>query len=210
VFAVTVLISVALVASMVVPAEVQDTISLYGDIYGWLSRFITTTSGLPFDIVVVMKTAESGAGAEFIMTELLSICPGLFKLSTTRVNDTALDLGDNSVGEYQIDFSGCVGAGSVEVVRVQYGDFAGVIGLNVVLSLRGFVAADSRPSNFNGEMGYIDCLDGKHVLAPEPWNDFDVLDPTRLPEVDSADGVMMLNGDIATGDSSIGILKSRF
>jgi len=118
-------------------------------------------------VFAVTSLISAGAGAEFIMTELLSMFPGLFKLSTTRVNDTALDLGDNSVGEYQFDFLGCVGAGSVEVVRVRHGDFAGVIGLNVVLSLRGFVASDSQPSNFNGEMGYIDCLDGKHALAPE-------------------------------------------
>ena len=69
-------------------------------------------------VFAVTSLISAGAGAEFIMTELLSIVPGLFKLSTTRVNDTALDLGDNSVGEYQIDFSECVGAGSVEVVRV--------------------------------------------------------------------------------------------
>ena len=63
VFAVTSLISVALVASMIVPAKAQDTISLYGDIYGWLSRFITTTSGLPFDIVVQGSLTDLTLGA---------------------------------------------------------------------------------------------------------------------------------------------------
>ncbi len=203
------LISLAVVGCGAVSAQAEDTISLYGNSQGWLSRIITTGQ-VPFEIVAVMKTSEPSSAAEFIMDELMLLVPGVFKLSTTKVNNTSLDLGDNSVGEYMMDFAGCVGAGTFEVVRVQYGDFGSAIGADVVLSIRGFGDGDSQPSGFGGEMGYVDCLDGKHVLAPEPWDDFDLFDPTRLPEVDSADGVVVLNGETPVGKSSIGILKAQF
>jgi hypothetical protein len=204
-------LTLALVACVVAPALAQDTIGLYGDIGAGLSRHINTTPGTPFDLVVITKTSNGGTAAEFIMTELLVVTPGVFKLDTKRVNGTTLDLGDNALGEYIIAYQICVGAGLTEVVRVQYGDFGGDIGNDVVLSLRGFGPGDTQPSTFDGEPGYVDCALLTHVLVPEPWEDFETHDPTKDPNTDSADGVLVLNADIIPTDStSVGELKARF
>ena len=203
-------LTLALVASVIAPAQAQDTIGLYGDTTGGLQRYMTTT-GNPFDIVAVMKTANPTSAAEFIMTELLVLFPGVFKLSTIKVNNTPLDLGNNAVGEYLMAFAGCFGAGTLEVVRVNYGDFGLAILPDTILSLRGFGPGDSQPSTFNGAMGYIDCSDAKFTMVPEPWVDFNIIDPTADPNTDTADGVVVLNADFTPNEvTSVGTLKSRF
>ena len=202
-------IGLAMVTAGTAPARAQDTIALYGDVYGWLSRLMQTSSN-PFEIVAVMKAANPSSAAEFVMDDLVVLFPGVFKLSTVKVNNTPLDEGDNSVGEYAMVFDGCVGAGAVEVLRVQYGDFGSVISADVVLSMRGLQPGDSQPSSFGGDMGYVDCVDAKHALAGEPWADFDIYDPTWRPDIDSADGVLVLNPEVAVRKSSIGMLKALY
>ncbi len=114
------------------PAHAQDTIALYGDTGSGLSRSINAAL-TPFEVVVLMKPEAQSSAAEFVMTELILMFPGMFKLSITKVNNTAIDLGDNSLGEYMLAFGDCVEAGQVELVRVQYLDMGGAIPPGAVL-----------------------------------------------------------------------------
>ena len=204
--------ALALVAGLFLPAHAQDTIAIYFDgPSGGLARYGTTQQGVPFDIVVVTEASQSSCAAEFVITELLVVTPGVFKLSTTKINNTQLDLGNNAVGEYLMAYGTCVASGPQEIVRVNYGDFGGVIGSDVVLKIRGFQPGDSKPSSFNGQMGYITPTDDGIVLAPAPWTDGDIIDPTKDPNVDSADGVCVLNANALPNDTdSISSLKARF
>jgi hypothetical protein len=165
--------------------------------------------GQTFDLVVSLDTGGEGStAAEFVMTELLLVAPGVFKLDTTKIND-ALDLADNGLGEYLMAFQFCApGGGPLEIVRVNYGAFQGIPAADTVISLRGFQPGDSKPSTFGGEMGYIDCADvgfpvvmggtdggitGADVVFPDGSC---VLNPTPIA-VDNVDG-------------SVGQLKARF
>jgi hypothetical protein len=208
----TSVLTLALVACVIAPAVAQDTIGLYGDLNlgAGLSRYINTTPGQSFDIIAFTKTDAQSSAAEFIMSELNVLYPSVFKLQTTKINNTPLDLGDNSVGEYIMAYQGCISAGGAEVVRVQYGDFAGDIPTDVVLKLRALGPGDGF-SSFDGTMGYVDCTEGQHILMPEPWVDFDSHDPTQDPNTDSADGVVVLNADLIPNEfTSVGSLKARF
>jgi hypothetical protein len=123
-----------------------------------------TIPGTPFDVVVWGDTGTSdSAAAEFVATELLQVTPGVFKLATVKINNTTLDLGDNALGEYILAFAACfLPDPQLELVRVTYGDFSGVVGADVVMTLRGLQPGDSRPSSFNGSVGFVDCQDVKY------------------------------------------------
>jgi hypothetical protein len=204
--------ALALVAGLFLPAQAQDTIAIYfDDPVSGLARYGNTVQGQPFDLVVVTETSQSSCAGEFVMTELLVVTPGVFKLSTVKINNTQLDLGDNAVGEYLMAYAGCVASGPQEIVRINYGDFGGVIGSDVVLQIRGFEPGDSQPSSFNGQMGYITPTDDGIVLSPAPWTDGDIIDPTKDANVDSADGVCVLNAVALPNETeSVSSLKARF
>ena len=180
----------ALLALASEPAGAQGTISLYGDTGGGLYRAIEVSSS-PFDIVVLMKSDTQSSGAEFVMTELIVEFPSVFKLATTKVNDTTLDLGDNALGEYMIDFGGCIEAGELEIVRVQYLDLGWAIPEDTVLYLRGFKPGDTQPSRFEGQTGYVDCTGTEHALQLEPWGG--PCDPVVASWIESSDGAIALN-----------------
>ncbi|RKZ13517.1 hypothetical protein DRQ53_13200 [bacterium] len=202
----------ALVACAFAPATVQaqETIGTYFNEGGALQRYGTTVQGTPFEIAVLINTSSDGDAAEVVMTELKVLFPGIFKLGTTKINGTNLDLGDNDVGEYLIAFGACL-VGPFELVRINYGDFAGEIGTDVIIQLRGFQPGDTRPSSFGGEPGFVTCAKIKTVLALEPWVDGDIIDPTKLPSIDSSDGVCVLNALLVPNEAaSVGSLKARF
>jgi hypothetical protein len=205
--------ALALVAGVFAPAQAQDTIGIFFDdgVGGGLSRF-GTTGAAPFNIAVFTATDEPSSAAEFVITELRVLFPGVFALATTKINNTPLDLGKNEVGEYLMAYAGCVPAGVAEIVRVQYGDFSGLIGNDVILQIRGFQPGDSQGSTFGGEMGYIDCNDTGHLLSPEPWPSDTNIDPTKGPNgVASGDGVCVLNADTVPNElDSVSSLKARF
>ena len=166
--------------------------------------------GLGFDIVVWMDTAgEPSSAAEFVMTELLLATPGVFKLGTIKINNTPLDLGDNARGEYLLAFGGCEAPSpELTMVRVTYGDFGGVIGADVVLSLRGLQPGDSQPSTFNGELGFVDCVDGAWVATMGGADGGVTGSGVTFP-----DGGLVLNPiplAVPTVDNSVGQLKARF
>jgi hypothetical protein len=208
------LFALALVVGALAPAQAQDTVAIYGaPAAGGYSRVLDTPAGGTFDIAVLTQTDNSSAAAEFVITDVKVLFPSVFRLSVTKINNTQLDLGDNTLGEYLIAYGTCIAPGGpTEVVRITYGDFASEVGQNVVLALRGFQAGDTRPSSFNGEPGYVDCTDLKHPFTLEAWDFGTGYDPTKLPTVDSADGAAVLNPqpDIPTAAESISTLKGRF
>lgn len=201
-------LALVIVVATFLPGNAQDTITLmYDDPASGLQRYGTVTPGLPFDVVVYMEADLQSCAAEFVMTELTVVVPGVFKLSTTKVNNTPLDLGDNDVGEYIMAFNGCVPAGPVEIVRIQYGDFGGLTPEDVMLQLRGIQPGDSYPSSFEGRIGYIDPTDGKNVLTRIPWSEFGMPDDPEL------EGGIVLNPTMDPVDTeigSVGALKSNF
>jgi hypothetical protein len=209
----------ALVAVAVAPAQAQTeivgTIGLYfaGPALPPADRFGNVAQGDLFDLVVVTKIDRESCASEFVMTELAVTTPGIFKINTQRVNGTPLDLGDNSAGEYIIAYGeACAAPGDVEVVRVSYLAQAGAPAPDTILELRGFQQPpDSRPSSFEGEMGWVDRNDEKFFLDSEPWPDGLVgnIDPLKLPN--GGAGLCVLNADaVPTDANSMSSLKSRF
>jgi len=201
-------IALVCVVAAFAPAGAQDTITLmYDDAIDGFQRFGQVEPGIPFEIVALMEAGKPSCAAEFVMTEFTVVVPGVFKLSTTKVNNTPLDLGDNGVGEYIMAFQGCVAAGPVEVVRIMYGDFGGVTPPDVVLGMRGLQPGDSFPSSFQGEMGYIDILEAKRVLTPVPWSEY------GMPVDPALAGGIILNPTMDPVDNeigSVGALKARY
>jgi len=155
------MIAFALVAMLALPAMAfAQTMSVSVDDAGTRTQVFDVGFGQTFDLVVYLDTGGEGStAAEFVMTELVLVAPGVFKLGTIKIND-ALDLADNGLGEYLMAFQFCAPGGApLEIVRVNYGAFQGIPAADTVVSLRGFQPGDSKPSTFEGEMGYIDCAD---------------------------------------------------
>lgn len=209
--------ALALVAGAFVPAFAQDTVGIYfDDPVNGLQRWGNTVAGTPFDVVVVTKTSQGSAAGEFVMTELTVAAPGVFKLSTVKIFNTPLELGDNSIGEYLMAYGDCAAAGAQEIVRLNYGEFAGTVGPDTILQIRGFQPGDSQPSTFGGEMGYIDCTPAPngvgYILTGEPWPAGTNIDPTKGPSgVPSGDGVCVINADSVPNEvDSVSSLKGRF
>ena len=123
--------------------------------------------GTPFNLVVWGDTAGlDAAAAEFVVTELLVETPGIFKLGTAKINGTTLDLGDNALGEYILAFGDCfLPSSELVLVTVTYGDFSGLVGADQVMNLRGFQPGDTRPSSFNGEVGFVQCDNAKYAAS---------------------------------------------
>ena len=205
--------ALALVAGVFAPAQAQDTIAIHFDdgLGGGVQRF-GNTGATPFNIVVITETSENSSAAEFVISELRVLFPGVFALATTKINNTPLDLGNNAIGEYVLAYTGCVPSGVAEIVRIQYGDFSGLITNDVILQIRGLQPGDSVESTFGGEMGYIDCVDQGRTLSPAPWPSGTNIDPTKGPSgVPSGDGVCVLNADTVPNESdSVSSLKARF
>ena len=177
---------------------------------GPFTQVFDSPVGLGFDIVVWMDSnGEPSSAVEFIMTELLVETPGVFKLGTIRINNTPLDIGDNLVGEYIIAFGSCEPVSSqLVLVRVTYGDFSGVIGADLVMNLRGFQPGDSQPSTFNGEPGFVDCIEGTHTLVMGGVDGGVTGSGVVFP-----DGGLIMNGTLVvvpTVENSMGQLKARF
>jgi hypothetical protein len=204
------MIAFALVALMALPAlAFGQTMSIgAGPLAGAPGPVFDAPSGIQFDVVATLVPGgESSSAAEFVMSELNVINPGIFKLGTAKFNG-ALDLGENSLGEYILAFQGCFPDASVEMVRVTYGTFGGVPAADTVLTLRGFQAGDTQPSSFNGELGFIDCSDNG-IVATLGGTDGGFTGA----DVEFPDGSCVLNATPVVVDNeagSMGQLKTRF
>ena len=204
------MIAIALTLMVVVPTlAFGQTIAVSSATY---DASLNTTPGVPFDVKVWMDTnGDDGNAAEFVMTELMSIYPTIFKLGTIKINNTTLDLGDNSLGEYLLSFGGCIPGGpQVDLVLVTYGDFGGVMLPNsdVNVTLRGFQPGDTRPSSFGGEAGFVRCDSVKFPMTVGGQDGGVTQGGTAF-----ADGTLMVNGSMPVVDGendSMGSLKARF
>jgi hypothetical protein len=159
-----------LLIALLVPATAlaTATMAIWSDTGSGLSPELTTQTGVNFTIVVTLDSDGSDAlAAEFVITDPRNVFPGVFALETKKVNNTALDLGENSLGEYVMAFGACQPPGDrIEMVRVTYGDFSGVIGgQSAVLTLRGLQIGDTVPSTFNGSPGFVACDTSTNYLA---------------------------------------------
>ncbi|RKZ13209.1 hypothetical protein DRQ53_11555 [bacterium] len=186
-----------------------QTIAVSAKVGGMYQQTFDTPVG-PFNTAVWMDTTGLDANAaEFVVTDLLALIPGSFKLSTVKINNTTLDLGDNSVGEYLLSFGGCVSGGAqVELIDVQYGDFGGAAGADIVMFLRGFEPGDSRPSSFGGEPGFVDCGSIKHNMTVGGTDGGTTGSGVVFP-----DGTCVLNPTpeaVPNEGDSFGSLKGRF
>lgn len=203
------------VAGVARPAAAEDTIALYADFGAGTgsSRAVILKPGEPFDIVAVTNTSSTGRHIEFGMTELSTVYSGVFKVSTTRYGGSTVALGNEDLGEQVFALYGCMPAGTNEVVRIRYHDVNGSLPDNVVLSLNGLQPRDLFAPHFPGEMGYIDCTEVDHLLAPAPWDESTGMDPSRIDGVSSTDGILVLNPNglsVPTRDGTMSTLKARY
>jgi hypothetical protein len=145
-----------------------DTIGAYVDVGTGLERFGDTPIGIPFDIVVVQRDELTSGATEFSVTELALLAPGIFKLNIRRANDSTLDLGNNSIGEYVIAYGDCPYF-DFELVRITYLDLGGLIQDNVILGVGGNIEIQTGCSGGARSPCYAACGNGGlFSLYPEP------------------------------------------
>jgi hypothetical protein len=204
------MISFALVALLALPAMAfAQTMYVQADVPGGAGQAALDVGfGATFDLIVYLDAGGESSAAEFVMTELLLIAPGVFKLNTTKINNTQLDLGDNALGEYLMAFGSCVTPFPVEMVRVNYGGFQGIPATDTVITLRGFQPGDTQPSSFAGELGFIDCNDNAIVAQLGGTDGGRTGSGVVFP-----DGTCVLNPTPEVVDNeagTVGQLKARF
>ena len=178
------------------------------DVGGELSPVLDAGLGMTYDVVVSLDSPVGSTLAEFVMTELAVVVPGVFKTFTAKINGSTLDLGNNNAGEYIIAFGACEAPGVLEIVRVTYGNFQATPGPDTVVSLRGFQDGDSRPSSYGGEVGIVDCSDVK-IAGQMGGQDGGFTGA----DVTFPDGAMVINPTpvvVPTEVGSMGQLKAQF
>ena len=206
------MIAFALVALLALPvaASAQFMYVQGAPIGGTPGPVFDIGQGAQFNLEVVLDTGgEGSSAAEFVMTELLLVAPGVFKLGTVKINNTPLDLGDNAVGEYVLAFQGCVAGGApVTMVTLTYGTFGGPVPADTAITLRGLQPGDSVESTFGGELGFIDCADNGYPVQMGGTDGGITGSGVVFP-----DGSCVLNPTpiaVPTVDGSVGQLKAQF
>ena len=183
------------------PAAAGPTMALWGDDGSGLSPDLAPRTGVPFDVVVTLDSdGQSVAAAEFVISDLRNVFPGVFAVATKKINDTPLDLGQNDLGEYIIALGGCEPSGrQIELVRITYADYSGAIGAqSALLTIRGFEAGDTQPSSFGGFPGIVNCRDPGDKFVAEMGGH-------------ENEGALCVNCfEPPANDASMGELKSKF
>ena len=196
-------------------AFAQATMALSVDAGGSFVQWYDTPVGTSFDVVVWVDTdGETAVAAEFVLTELALAVPGVMKVGTTKVAPVNLEIGDNSVGEYLFHFGDlndpvCKGPSpQLELVRIENLDATGLIGRDVLLTLRGFGPGDTAPSSFQGAPGFATCSNIGVACRVGGADGGYTQSGTFVP-----DGSVVLNptaGFVADGIESMGMQKARF
>lgn len=181
-----------------------------------LTRAGVVKIGTPFEIVIQTNADYESMGGLFGMTELSLLYPGIFKVGTSKVNDTTFDLGDNDIGEYVLAYTECEAAGPLEVVRVGYVDINGDLPEDVVLYVGGVSDDDKHNKDIDGAPGFVSCSESAWLtmfsLVPEPWDSSSNIDPTAIDGVTVTDGLLVLNPSrrVPVFSSTVGTLKAQF
>ena len=204
------MIAFALVALLALPvAATAQVMYVQGaPLGGTAGPVFDIGQGAQFNLEVVLEAGSESSAAEFVMTELLIVAPGVFKLGTVKINNTPLDLGDNALGEYVLAFQGCVPNAPQTLVTLTYGTFGGPVPADTAITLRGLQPGDSVESTFGGEIGFIDCSDGGFVVQMGGTDG-----GVTGAGVEFPDGSCMINGTPIVVDneaSSVGALKATF
>lgn len=209
------LAAVALVAALTYAPPTQaeplfEVMGSYPDHPDVLLPVMDVGMGTQFDVVVLLNSEDSpSAAVEFVITELLLIAPGVFKLGSSLDHLSPLLWINDWPGEYIIAFGGCMPAGSgLELLRVTYGTFGGPVPPDTVIELRGFQPGDSFPSAFDGNPGIIDCSDngfaGRMGGHPGGHTETGVVFP------DGSLGLNLTQPVVPAEAGSWGALKSRY
>lgn len=164
-----------------------------------------------FDVVVLLNSEDSpSAAAEFVLTDLLELAPGVFRLGVTGFIPwwcDPVECPDN--GEWLLAFQQCVPAGNgIELLRFTYGTFGGPVPPDTVIELRGLLPGDSVPSTFDGSPGIVDCDDngfaGRMGGHPGGFTETGVVFP------DGSLGLNLTLPVVSANAGSWGALKSRY
>ena len=192
-------------------ASAEPLFAVSTDHHGGFTPHLDVWVGDTFDVVVLLDSdGLATQAAEFVLTDLTAIAPGVFQISVTGPPPTFdLDLEDPR-GEFIFNFGTCVDPGEeIELVRIRYGIFGlDLPPVDKLMSIRGFGPGDSQPSSFDGDPGVVDC-DGNLVagamggqLPPCSWN----LGGVQAP------GTLVINGQCGTpaATGTMGMIKSRY
>jgi hypothetical protein len=130
---------------------------------GVLTRSFEIVTGEPFEVVTLLDPGgHEATAAEWVQTELTQLNPGIFKLITIKICNTCDWPALNYMGEYTEGLGPCIQpTDQFVMLRISYGDYTGVSGDDLVLTIRGFGPGDSQPSSFAGSPGFVDCEDTK-------------------------------------------------
>lgn len=198
-------------------ASAQETLSAYGDTGDGLERFLYTDSE-PFDIVIVANTTGMSRVFEFVLTELSTTTPGVFRINVSSTGNH-IDMGHSgddvlyNVYAWKAGVGECWEPGTNEILRLTYLDLNGTtIGADVVLSMRGIQEGDPWPTSFSGHTGYVECEPCVarwcvRILDQEAWSEY------GQPDNEELAGAVVLNPSwfpIESDATSMGTLKVRY
>ena len=152
-----------LVATPSIADPVFEVMGAHTDNPEVLMPIMDVAPGSQFDVVVLLNSEDSpSAAAEFVLTELHLVLPGVFRLATETPAGTPIHLSIDPPGEYILAFRGCQPASSdFELLRASYGAFGAAIPPDTVIELRGLLPGDSVVSSFGGHPGIADCEDNR-------------------------------------------------
>jgi len=204
----------AALVTIAAPAAAQPTFAIWVDQGGVLANDHDVINPR-FEVVVTLDSdGHESSAAEWVMTDLLVVSPGVFLLRQWSnlglpcgiMGEDCLD--NHNYGEYSFPFTACVPTGErVELLRIDYGAFGGPMGNDIVLMLRGFEPGDSRPSHFGGAPGIVDCADQliSGAMGGSPGG-------TTSSGVTWPEGALILNPTrpIPVSDPTFGVLKTRY
>ena len=142
-------------------AVAQPVMSAWIDDEGMLVDRFDVEFGQAFDMVILLDPAGESVGAvEFVVTDLLETLPGILRLArSSPYRGTVKGLTDDCyLDQYAFAFDDCAQpAGSIEVLRLTYGDFSGLEISDVVVALRGLGPGDCYPPSTEAGLGFVSC-----------------------------------------------------
>jgi len=188
---------------------IAQEMAIQVDTGGYLTGLFHITTGVPFTVVTTIDTdGKEFTAAEWVQTELLTLAPGIFKLSTVANCSPCEFLGDASLGEYLMYWGYCAPPSEgEELLRITYGDVGGLVPIDTVMEIRGVQGGDTRVSSFDGSPGFADCSEGLYAAPMDDRVAFCTVLGNCAPE-----GGCMLNPAFisATGEAGISTLKAQF